>query len=240
MDALMQSASKAVSMITNVAGIVITPRFKRSVFKKVEFIPIDTQRILTVLVTGSGLVKNTMLEFEEEFTVSELERMAEFLNEELEGMFLGDIRQYLTRRVLEERDSFYSMLEKAIDILSSPGILKAEERLYFDGATSIMSCPEFRDISKARLFLRLLEEKSDILDILNQDMDIEGIKVHIGRENPQKSIQEYTIVTSNYKINDTVIGAVGAIGPTRVEYGKVISAVDYIAGLLGEALEHLG
>jgi heat-inducible transcriptional repressor len=239
-ESLMQAASKAICLITNVAGIVLTPRLKRSVFKHAEFIPVDSSRVLAVLITGSGVVKSIVLEMEEDFAKAELFRIAEFLNQELEGMFLGDIKDYLTRRLLEQHDSFYDFLKKAMYMLSIPGLLSMEDKFYFEGAASVMSCPEFRDVSKARLFLRLFEEKKDILDLFNEDMEAEGVKVHIGKENSRRAVQEYTIITSNYKVNDRVTGALGAIGPTRMEYGKVISAVSYLSGTLGKALEHLG
>lgn len=239
-DSLMQSASRSISTITNVAGIVLTPRLKRSVFKHIEFIPIDSSRVLAVLITGSGIVKNSILELEEQLTKSELIRIAEFLNQELEGIFLGEVKDYLTRRLLEQRDSFYTFLKKAVLIFSMPSLFKMDERFYFEGTTSLMLLPEFKDIKKARLFLKLFEEKKDIMDLFNEDMEAEGVKVHIGKENTCKYIQECTVVTCNYKINDRTIGALGAIGPTRMEYGRVISAVGYLSEVLGKALENLG
>ncbi|NQT75272.1 MAG: heat-inducible transcription repressor HrcA [Candidatus Omnitrophica bacterium] len=239
-ESLMQSASKAISMITNVAGIVLTPRLKRSAFKHIEFIPVDSSRVLAVLITNSGIVKSSLIDLEEEIDKAELFRITEFLNQELGGMFLGEIRSYLTRRLLEQRDSFYAFLKKAILMLSAPSLLRKEDRVYFEGAVSLMSYPEFKDISKARLFLRLFEEKKDILDLFNEDMETEGIKVHIGKENTCKSIQECSVVTCNYKIRQRTIGAIGAIGPTRMEYGKVIPAVNYLSEVLGKVLEDLG
>ncbi len=238
-ESLMRTSSRTLSMITNVAGVVLTPRLKRSVFKRIEFIPIDSSRTLAVLITTSGIVKNSMLELQEKTTKAELFRISEFLNQELNGMFLGDIENYLTRRLLERRDSFYAFLKKAIEMLSSPNLLRIEDRMYFEGATSLMSYPEFKDISKARLFLKLFEEKKDILDLFNEDMETEGIKIHIGKENACKSIQEYTVVTCNYKIRQRTIGILGAIGPTRMEYGKVISCVNYLSEILGKVLEDL-
>jgi len=239
-ESLMQASSRAISMITNVAGIVLTPRFKRSVFKHIEVIPIDSSRLLAVLITGSGIVKSSILDLEEEFTRSELFRISEFLNQELEGMSLGEIKDYLTRRLLEQSDSFYTFLKKAMLIISTPSLLRMEDRLYFEGATSLMSYPEFSDIRKARLFLKVFEEKKDILDLFNEDMETEGVKIHIGRENACKYIQECTVVTCNYRIRQKTIGVVGAIGPTRMEYGKVISTVDYLSQALGKALETIG
>src|SRR3989338_1714137 len=239
-DFLMQRVSKAISMITNVAGIVLTPRLKRSVFKHIEFILLDEARVLGVLMTGSGLVKNAMFGLEEDISRSELARISEFLNQELEGMFLGDIKDHLTRRLIEHRDSFYTFLKKAMLIVTAPNLLRLDDHVYFDGATTMMLQPEFSDVSKVRLFLKVFEEKKDLMDLFNEDMEREGVKVHIGKENSCKYIQEYTVITCNYKIKDKTIGALGAIGPTRLEYGKVISAVKYLSDMLGKALEDIG
>jgi heat-inducible transcriptional repressor len=239
-DILMQTYSRAISLVTNVAGVVLTPRLKRSTFKHIEFISIDSSRLLVVLMTGSGIVRSSIIEIEEDVTKTELLRMSEFLNSELEGMFLTEIKDYLTRRILQQRDSFYSFLKKAMFIVSMPSLLNMEERMYFDGATAVMSYPEFRDVYKAKLFLSLLEDKRDIVSLLNEDMEAEGIKVHIGKENACKNIQECSVITCNYKIKGKTVGAIGAIGPTRMEYGTIISTLGYLSDLLGKALEELG
>ena len=239
-DFLMQTSSRAISIITNVAGIVLTPRLKRSVFKHIEFIPIDGSRVLAVLITRSGIVRNSMLDMEEGITRSELFRIAEFLNQELDGMFLGEIKNHLTRRLLQQSDSFYTFFKKAAAMLSTPGLLGMEDRMYFEGAISLMSYPEFKDISKARLFLKLFEEKKDLLDLFNSDMETEGVKVHIGKENTSNAIQGCTVISCNYKIKQRTIGVLGAIGPTRMEYGRVIAAVRYLSEVLGRVLENLG
>ncbi|MFH1782299.1 MAG: heat-inducible transcriptional repressor HrcA [Candidatus Omnitrophota bacterium] len=239
-DSLMQKTSTAINMITDLVGVVLTPRLKRSTFKHIEFIQIDPSRMLTVLITGSGFVKNSIIDIDKDIVKNELYRIVEFLNQELEGMFLGEIKNHLTRKLLEERDSFYTFLEKAISMLSSANVLRTEDRVYFEGATSVILNPEFQDIKKARLFLKCLEDKKDIVSIFNEDMDREGIKVHIGRENNCKDMQGCAVITCNYKIKDRTIGVLGAIGPTRMEYGKVIPAVKYLSHVLGKVLEDLG
>ncbi|MEK7868083.1 MAG: heat-inducible transcriptional repressor HrcA [Candidatus Omnitrophota bacterium] len=240
MEYVMQNTSRAISLVTNVAGIVLMPRLKSSIFKHIELFNIDDSRIMAVIVTTSGFIKNSIMDFEEHLTGQELARITEFLNSELEGVSLGEIKSYLTRKLLEERDSFYTFLKRAADILSVPGLFRADDHLYFDGAACIMSHPEFTDIKKARLFLRACEDKKGLLNLLNQDMELEGVKIHIGKENFYNEIQDLSIVTCNYKVNDMVVGAIAAIGPTRMEYGRIISVLKYISSELGKELESLG
>jgi heat-inducible transcriptional repressor len=141
---------------------------------------------------------------------------------------------------LEQSDSLYAFLKKAIGLVSNPSFLRMEDRFYCEGTASVMSYPEFKDITKARSFLKLLEDRKEILDLFNEDMENDGIKVHIGRENVCKYIQDCAVVTCNYEIKDNIVGALGAIGPTRMEYGKVISTVKYISEVLGKVLDALG
>ncbi|MCX5692476.1 MAG: heat-inducible transcriptional repressor HrcA [Candidatus Omnitrophica bacterium] len=239
-DYIMQNASKAISIIANVVGIVLTPRLKRSIFKHIELFNIDDSRILAVIVTTSGFIKNSIMDIEEGITKQELAHITEFLNSELEGISLGEIKSYLTRKLLEERDSFYTFLKRATDILSIPGLFRADDHLYFEGAACIMSHPEFTDIRKAKLFLRACEDKKGLLNLLNEDMERDGIKIHIGKENVDSEMQDCSVVTCNYKINGTIVSAIAAIGPTRMEYGKVISVLKYISHELGKELENLG
>ncbi|HAZ09697.1 MAG TPA: heat-inducible transcription repressor HrcA [Candidatus Omnitrophica bacterium] len=237
---VMQNISKAISLATNVAGIVLMPRLKRSIFKHIELFNMDNSKIMAVIVTTSGFVKNSIMDFEEHLTGQELTRITEFLNSELEGVSLGEIKSYLTRKLLEERDSFYIFLKRAADILSVSSLFRADDHLYFDGAACIMSHPEFTDIRKARLFLMACEDKKELLSLLNEDMEHEGINIHIGKENIYNDIQDYSIVTCNYNINGVTVGAIAAMGPTRMEYGKVISVLKHISAELGKALENLG
>ena len=237
---VMQNASKAISIITNVVGIVLTPRLKRSIFKHIELFSIDDSRILTVIVTTSGFIKNSIMDTEEHFTKQELMRIAEFLNSELEGISLGEIKSYLGRKLLEEKDSFYTFLKRAADILSIPGLFSADDHLYFEGAACIMSHPEFTDIRKARLFLKACEDKKSLLNLLNEDMEHEGTKIHIGKENIDNEIQDCSVITCNYDINGSTVGAIAAIGPTRMEYGKIMSVLEYISTELEKELENLG
>lgn len=239
-DYIMQNASKAISVLTNVAGIVLTPRIKRSVFKHIELFNISESKILAVIITTSGFVKNSIMEMDEHMTKQELMRISEYLNNELEGVSLGEIKSYLTRRLFEERDSFYAFLKRAIDILSIPGLFRADEHIYMEGVACIMSHPEFTDVRKARLFLSACEDRKSLLNLLNQDMEQDGVKVHIGKENIYNEIHELSVISCNYKVNDMTVGAIAAIGPTRMEYGKVISVIRHISRELGKELENLG
>jgi len=103
-----------------------------------------------------------------------------------------------------------------------------------------MSHPEFTDVKKARLFLRACEDRKGLLNLLNQDMEQDGIKIHIGKENVSSDIQDLSVISCNYKVNDMTVGAIAAIGPTRMEYGKVISVIKHISRELGKELENLG
>lgn len=240
LELVLEKASKIISALTNIAGLVTTPRLRRSSFRYLGLKFVGTSKILATLITSSGLIKNSILEIGEEITISELERISEFLNSELIGISLGEIRTYLTKRLLEERSSFYDLLKKGIGLILEAPFMKAEGKIYFEGISYIIQKPEFKDISKFGLLLKAIEQERDFLEMLDAEMDEDGVHIHIGQENPFREIQNCSVVTCNYRIGRQVIGSVGAIGPTRMEYDRAVSVVSYISELLGKVLSELG
>lgn len=109
-----------------------------------------------------------------------------------------------------------------------------EDRLYVEKVSYILEYPEFQDTQKLQAILRAFERPEPLLEIMKEDLDADGVKVHIGTENPYQNIQECSLVISNFKIRDRNKGALGIIGPRRMSYQKVISTVDYIAQIFGE------
>lgn len=240
LETILEEASKLISVLTNIVGLVMTPRLRRSSLKYIGLKPVGGSKILATLITSSGLIKNSILEIDEDLTKSELERISEFLNSELEGILLGEIKTYLTRKLLEERTPFYTLLKKAMALIIDAPFMKSDDRIFFEGISYIMQQPEFSDISKMGLLLKAIEEETNFLELLGADMEEEGVHIHIGRENPFKEIQDCSIVTCNYRIGAQAIGAVGAFGPTRMEYDRTVSVVSYISDLLGKVLSELG
>ncbi|PIQ88333.1 MAG: hypothetical protein COV72_08480 [Candidatus Omnitrophica bacterium CG11_big_fil_rev_8_21_14_0_20_42_13] len=157
-----------------------------------------------------------------------------------------DMLQAEKEKVLHEYDTskkeLESLLEKTSDILSSlsscTGIVSftdSKDRIYYKGMGLILNQPEFKDLRRIKLLVNLLEEKKRLLELINSDLN-EKFKLYIGRELPFDDIEGCTLIISEYSVNKRPQGRIAILGPTRMEYAKVIPAIEYISGLLSDLL----
>lgn len=240
LEDLIKRAARIMSKLTGQASLVSFPRAKRRTFRKIELIPATRTKIYVLLFTAQGLVKHSIFEVNEALEESELSRISRFLNEELDGLQLSQIADHLLRRVIGENDPFHHLFKEASDLLSISHILdESDERIFLGGAHHIMEQPEFRDAEKVRGLIKALEEEEEILDIMENDLNEDKARVHIGSENPYSDIKECSIVISNYKMGEQNVGSIAVIGPTRMDYARAIPAVEYISGVFSRLLTRL-
>jgi len=235
-DEIMAKTSKLLSSITRQAAMVLIPRLKKSAFKRLELIPMSQGKVLTVWMTTSGLIKNRVLNLGQAIPESVLHRICNLLNSELEGFAIDEIREHLLRRLKKEKGSLFYLIKRALDIVSIDGLNNEEAKLYLEGRDYILDQPEFKDLDKVRLVMRALEEKRELLEVLDEDLKGEGVKVHIGRENRFEDMWECSLVTSTYWIGEEAFGTLGILGPKRMEYSEMVVIVDHMAKVVGEVL----
>lgn len=232
---LMEKTSKLLARLSEEAGIVVYPRLEKSRLKHIELIDMGNNAVLMVLVTNSGLIKNLRLKFPQPYTRSQLEKISNIFNAELEGTYLSEVWKYLLQRRLTEDFSIFNIFKDAFSVLEEAFRELEEERFCFEGAIQIISQPEFEDRTALTNLLRVIEEKKILLEIIAKDMEEDGIKIHIGEENPFEEIRPLSLITTNYHIEGNPVGALGVIGPTRMAYAHTSSLVKYVK----EALENV-
>ncbi|NQT47301.1 MAG: hypothetical protein HQ593_07500, partial [Candidatus Omnitrophica bacterium] len=196
-------------------------------------------RVLIVVVADSGMVKDAMLELEQGVAKEELDRISTFLNSEYCGQPLDRIKSDLIKRLEGEKDSCYHMVKMASGLLQEGLLSDYGDKFYIEGSSRLFDQPEFADLNKRRKMARLLDEKYRLLNLMKGDMHDDGLKVHIGQENKDVDLKDCSIVTSNYKIGDKVIGTLGVIGPVRMGYSRIIPAIDYLSQMIGRMLAEM-
>jgi len=239
LEELLERTSHILSLITNCAGIAILPKIRERSFKHISFVPLAGRRVLVLLVTASGFVKDFVIESQTHIEKGELEKISNFLNSELYDMTLFEIKDCLTKRLKAERDAFYEMMKKAHDIMSLVLLHGLECDIFLEGTSHILSQPEFKDYRKIYSVMRFLENKDPIKDLLSEDIGQKGLTVHIGRENKALELREFSIVTKEYLLKKKSLGRIGVIGLMRMDYKKVIPLVDFFADRLTKALSEL-
>lgn len=239
-DHLMERTSQLLSALSQNVGIVISPNLANDCLQHIQFVNLSDKRILVVLVSAPNIVHNKIIRLKETFTQEELDRTSRYLNVEFAGKTLSMIRAEILRLMHEEKALFDKLLQTAM-ILCSQSIESEKDNfgeIYIDGASNILTKPDFSNFERLRELLRTIEEKSRLMQILNEclgrDFSQKGnVQIVIGSENSNTSLQNCTLITAPYRIgNGDTIGTLSVLGPTRIEYARMIAIVSYVSKLL--------
>ena len=239
-EEIMQKTAQLLSRMTQQVAVCVSPSLASSALKRFEMIPLENRRFILVLISNTGLVKNVVVDLEEEIHRDELIRLCNFLNSELSGMSLVETMASLYRRLLDERGSFFHICKRAQYILEQSGIMDAEEVFFLEGTGTILEKPEFQNSERARPVLKILEQKTPLLQLLRQDGESEGLHIHIGEEHGLEEMRYCTLITRTYRAGKASHGTIGVMGPTRLDYSRAISVVESIASKLSEIAEAFG
>ena len=235
---IMDHTSNLLSDLTNYTSLALSPELKESIFRNLKLVPITQKKILIVLVTDTGVVKDKIIELPETLSEDELNEVERVLNDRLSGLSLYEINGKLLSNIASQLAARISIAQKNIDLLKeelSTNKLSPFGQVYLGGTTYILDQPEFSDLNKVKNMLSMLEHKQVVRDILDEE-DKSELEIIIGKENEYEKIKDCSIVVATYKLNGRPVGKLGVLGPTRMQYPKVAGRVKYIADLLSEIL----
>jgi heat-inducible transcriptional repressor len=239
----METASHVLSALSQNVGIVVSPSLADNRLKHIEFVQLPDKRILVVLVSTAGIIHNKVVRISDEFTQDELDRTARYLNTEFSGMSLLTIRARVVELMKEEKALYDRLLQNAV--LLCERSLEGEETIggevYVDGASNILTKPDFDDVERMRDLFRMFEEKSRLIKILNEcvhEQPFAGdVHVVIGREHPTDSMRSCALITAPYQVGQNGgVGTLGVVGPMRIEYARIMAMVNYMARLIEHRL----
>ncbi len=233
---VLQETSRLLSSTSSYMGVVMAPRPAANVFRQIEFVKLAGRRILAIMVSQNGTVQNRLIQTEEEIPPEDLVRMANYLNELLEGLTIAQVRERLLEEMQSEKVRYDSMMSRAL-CLSEQTISTEGPELFLEGQANILDQPEFADAAKMRDVFRAFEKKSTLLDLLDRSMHADGVQIFIGSESHLLNMEGMSLITSTYMTGKDTVGVLGVIGPTRMGYGRVIPIVDYTAKLISRLLE---
>lgn len=237
-EAIIHQTSKILAQLTKYPSMVLGPQIQTAIFRHIQLVKLSEKTILVLIVTDTGYVENRVIELDNEITNIELDRISDLINKKLRGMNLRDLKSNVIKELRSEivfQDQFFNEAVKTL-IKSITG--HYQERVFVDGATKILEQPEFSDILKFKPLLKALEEEECLYKLLTNNLQ-RGAKVKIGSENENFGIQDCSVVTAGYEIDGRTVGVIGVLGPTRMEYAKVLPIVEYTAEILSELLTQI-
>ncbi len=232
-----QSASILLSRLSNLLAIVIAPRYADSVFRKLELIDIGSEKLLVVLTIVSGLVKTVTIEVENPITSADLRNVSAMLNERFSGLKIKEIAENIASVLsdveLEDKSGIVRVfMDSAEDIFEDVQV----RRFYFGGAEYMAMQPEFSDLKNYRSIVELIENEDLIIHLFDDEPKqepISDVKIRIGSENKIQQIASCSVVSANYNLGNAK-GTIGLVGPTRMNYPKMVALVEQLAGRLNQ------
>ena len=239
--ALLDHVGAALSGITRGASLVLAPKVEAPI-RHIEFVSLSQTRALVVLVFANGHVENRLFTPPPGQTPSSMREAANFLNALAEGRTLTDLRRSMTAEIARRRQEIdvlaRELVESGLAVWENPG--ESSEWLIVRGTANLLD-EEGADLDRIRTLFDDLERKRDIAEFLELAEDGDGVRIFIGSENKLFSLSGSSLVVSPYMNADRkIIGAVGVIGPTRLNYGRIVPIVDYTAQLVGRLLSERG
>jgi heat-inducible transcriptional repressor len=232
-EEIIRHTSRLISLLTNYTSLILGPQLKKSAFKKLQIMPVDNQRGLLILVADTGFVKNKVIKLPNTLSAKELNRIVTYLNMRMEGLTIDTITSKLINEIRRDLYQHINFLEDTFTLLGD-SLAEDERRVFLGGTTNILNQPEFGDIGKVKSLLALFEQHSLLANLLARPVaGVDGVIIKIGTENILEEVQECSLVMATYCLGKEVVGTIGVLGPTRMNYSKTIAVIQQVVSHLG-------
>lgn len=235
-QALLGTTSELLATMTRFAGMVSVPRRESFAFRQIDFVALEPQRVLAILVFADGEIQNRIVPVRRALAPSELEQAANYLNTHFAGQPLAHIRAVLLRDLRDARSEMERLLADAIDLAEQAFVPGSADDMLVAGQTRLMGLQDLNDLDRLRGLFDAFTEKRELLRLLERIARAPGMRVFIGEETGLAPLEGMSLVGAPYGSEGKVLGVVGVIGPSRMAYERVIPVVEATAAALGAAL----
>ncbi|GGJ09365.1 heat-inducible transcription repressor HrcA [Alicyclobacillus cellulosilyticus] len=234
MERLIHETALVLSELTQYTSIVMGPHVYQEKIRQIQLIPLRPGAAVAILVTDTGQVETRHVQLSEGVSSDDVVRMVNLLNDKLAGVPLYRFRSQLSHEIAEELARVTERYDDAMAFLDELARLaEARERVFVGGTTNILAQPEFRNVDKVRPLLALLERPDRVSQMLPA-AQTPGVQVRIGMENGIPTLQDCTVVSATYTIQGVPVGSIGVLGPTRMNYARVIRILEYVSHALSD------
>lgn len=238
-SALVNQASRLVSEMTQMAGIVSVPKKIQAKLRHIEFLPLPDKRILAIMVTNEKDVQNKVLHLEREYSADELQHAANYLNQQFTGQDVHEIRASLLKDLDRSRRDVDTVMKTAVEVadkaLSDEDSMQPE--YIVQGETNLVRYNTANDRVQLQHLFEIFDRKREMLGLFDRCVHSQGVKIFIGHEAGFEGLGDCSVITAPYSVAGKPVGVLGVIGPARMNYDHIIPVVDVTATLLGDALK---
>jgi len=238
-ESLITGVARLVADLCENAAVVLGPIAQRSRYKHISFVPMSGNRVMVILVATPGIVENQVVDVGHDIDSDDLNVVANFLNEKLNGIYLHSISDQLIRSLAQQISRYTSLMSGAEEFLRTVLQVGDDGRVYLEGASHMLIKPEFRDVSRVRSLFEFLERRDVVRSMLRRMDRTNAVTTTIGKENEIEGLKECSVIQATYGYGGDVAGTIAVIGPTRMNYSRVLSIMKQISRSLSDALEDL-
>ena len=225
-EELTKIATNTLSEVTHYTSVAVGPKANLQNIEEVKFVLLGSRMLMAVILTDTGIVKETIIKFDEDITEEQVNILNNLFNSKLKGKPLEAIDKPLEEYIFSEMHQSLNVIKPVM--LQLERAIREEDQLYLEGANKSFELPEFKSLEVAKNFINLLDTKEVMLDLLNTGF-AQDINVYIGDENENEKLKDFSIITFKHRYQDKDLGTIGIIGPKRMDYSKVISVMKYIS-----------
>lgn len=233
---ILKRASKLLSSLSQQVSLVLAPHSKGSLWKRIDFVFIKPGLIMSILLLEEGLVQNKFIVVDKDFNADDLVKYGNYLNELFHGRTLAQVRTHLLLEMDQAHQEFNALFKKALQ-LARQAFLEESREMFVDGTANILDQPDFSDLSTLRELFKVIEERSCLLDLLDKAAGGRATRIVFGQDSALAEIPYCGLISSPYQAQGETLGALGVIGPMRMDYAKVVPVVDFTARMLTEILK---
>ena len=231
------NAAQLLSNLSQFVGVVVAPR-RSSVFRHIEFLRLSQRRFLVIIVAPDGDVQNRVVQTPADYTQSQLQEAANYLNANYAGLAIEQVRERLKGELETLRGEIAVLMQTAVQV-SSETMSQSQDEVVISGERNLLAVSDFSsDMTHLRRAFELFEQKTQLMRLLDVSSQAEGVRIFIGGESQVVPIEELSVVSAPYEVDGQVVGTLGVIGPTRMPYDRMIQIVDITARLVSNALSH--
>lgn len=236
---IIHQAARVLAQFTHFPSLISPPDRRKAIFKHVRLVKLNDRDVLILMVADTGEVMHKIVTCEEKIGEAELERLSHLFHERLRDRPLGDVGAALEKEIRAKMIVGEKLFHQAMEALIESSRLEPVEQVVLDGASQILDQPEFAGREQFRPLLNLLEQERSLYRLLTETCGCERLKVAIGQENKNQAVRDCSVVTATYEVHGRPVGVIGILGPTRMDYSKVLAVVEFMAEHLSTILNDL-
>lgn len=237
---VLNRTGRMLAHMTNYTALVQTPQYDKGAYKHIQLVLMAPTQAILIVVMDTGGVHHQMMSIPESMTQQDLDQISSVLNAKLQGRNMDSIRLSLIKDIYFELSKHRNILDLALELMQERITTVQEDKIYLEGVFNILNQPEFHNVDRVKILLSLLEQEEMLKNLLVSPKDTRGgITIKIGHENTQQEMKNCSMITATYQVGDQILGAIGVLGPTRMDYARVVTVVDCMSRNLSKTLERI-